>query len=142
VSRFDVQIRFRSRKSMPLVLKRWTNFNIVVLSMSRRSHSSSPSIRPAKRARISQLTSEDFKGGTFLAPMVRSGARALVGFQPLLIAIDRCSVPTRLFALKYGATLVWGPEVVDKAILHAERVVDRESATSCFRKCMFIQNME
>jgi tRNA-dihydrouridine synthase 2 len=28
--------------------------------------------------------------------------------------------------LKYGATLVWGPEMVDKAMLHAERVVDRE----------------
>lgn len=36
-------------------------------------------------------------------------------------------VPTRLYALKHGATLVWGPEIVDKAILHAERVVDRES---------------
>ena len=36
-------------------------------------------------------------------------------------------VPTRLFALKYGASLVWGPEIVDKAILHAERVVDRTS---------------
>jgi len=42
-----------------------------------------------------------------LAPMVRSGA-----------------LPTRLFALKHGASLVWGPEVIDKAILHAERVVD------------------
>lgn len=35
------------------------------------------------------------------------------------------SVPTRLFALKHGAKLVWGPEIIDKAILHAERVVDR-----------------
>ena len=31
---------------------------------------------------------------------------------------------TRLFALKYGANLVWGPEIVDKAILHAERRVN------------------
>jgi tRNA-dihydrouridine synthase 2 len=38
-----------------------------------------------------------------------------------------CSVPTRLFALKHGAKLVWGPEMVDKAMLHAERVVDRMS---------------
>jgi hypothetical protein len=36
------------------------------------------------------------------------------------------AVPTRLFALKHGADLVWGPEIVDKAILHADRVVDRE----------------
>lgn len=35
------------------------------------------------------------------------------------------AVPTRLFALKHGAKLVWGPEIIDKAILHAERVVDR-----------------
>ena len=37
-------------------------------------------------------------------------------------------VPTRLFALKHGAKLVWGPEVVDKAILHTVRVVDRASS--------------
>jgi len=34
-------------------------------------------------------------------------------------------VPTRLFALKHGANLVWGPEIVDKAILHSTREVDR-----------------
>lgn len=34
-------------------------------------------------------------------------------------------MPTRLFALKHGAKLVWGPEIVDKAILHARREVDR-----------------
>ncbi|KAG1747545.1 FMN-linked oxidoreductase [Suillus lakei] len=34
------------------------------------------------------------------------------------------ALPTRLMALKHGATLVWGPEMVDKAILHAEREVD------------------
>ncbi|KAJ6601151.1 hypothetical protein DFH09DRAFT_900423 [Mycena vulgaris] len=75
--------------------------------MSRRSHSHSPSPRAPKRTKIDHLTSEDFKNGVFLAPMVRSGA-----------------LPTRLFALKHGATLVWGPEIVDKAILHAERAVD------------------
>ncbi|KAJ7508461.1 hypothetical protein B0H11DRAFT_2304472 [Mycena galericulata] len=75
--------------------------------MSRRSHSRSPSPRAPKRTKFAHLTSEDFKNGVFLAPMVRSGA-----------------LPTRLFALKHGATLVWGPEIVDKAILHAERVVD------------------
>jgi len=32
------------------------------------------------------------------------------------------------FALKHGANLVWGPEMVDKAILNAERVADRELA--------------
>ncbi|CAA7268086.1 unnamed protein product [Cyclocybe aegerita] len=78
--------------------------------MSRRSHSTSPSPRPQKRAKLDHLTQEDFKNGVFLAPMVRSGA-----------------LPTRLFALKHGATLVWGPEIVDKAILHATREVDPET---------------
>lgn len=56
---------------------------------------------------MDHLTKEDFKNGVFLAPMVRSGA-----------------LPTRLFALKHGATLVWAPEIVDKAILHSTREVD------------------
>ncbi|KAG6865101.1 hypothetical protein C0991_005062 [Blastosporella zonata] len=75
--------------------------------MSRRTRSPSAEPRAAKKAKLDHLTPEDFKNGIFLAPMVRSGA-----------------LPTRLFALKHGATLVWGPEMVDKAILHAERVVD------------------
>ncbi|KAF9040288.1 tRNA-dihydrouridine synthase 2 [Hymenopellis radicata] len=77
------------------------------LNMSRRHLSASPSPRAAKRTKIEHLTKEDFKNGLFLAPMVRSGA-----------------LPTRLFALKHGATLVWGPEIVDKAILHGTRNVD------------------
>jgi tRNA-dihydrouridine synthase 2 len=39
-------------------------------------------------------------------------------------------VPTRLFALKHGATLVWAPEIVDKAILHSTREVDRELSSN------------
>ncbi|KAF9011140.1 hypothetical protein BDQ17DRAFT_1387602 [Cyathus striatus] len=81
--------------------------------MTRRSLSASPSPREAKRQRIDHLTKEDFKNGVFLAPMVRSGA-----------------LPSRLMALKYGATLVWGPEIVDKAILHAKREVDRNTFTA------------
>lgn len=42
-----------------------------------------------------------------------------------MINTDTSTVPTRLFALKYGATMVWGPEIVDKAMLHAKREVDR-----------------
>ncbi|KAG2048840.1 FMN-linked oxidoreductase [Suillus hirtellus] len=82
--------------------------------MSRRLISTSPtpgpqddSERPPKRPRIDHLTPDSFRNGIFLAPMVRSGA-----------------LPTRLMALKHGATLVWGPEMVDKAILHAEREID------------------
>ncbi|KAG9313911.1 hypothetical protein JVU11DRAFT_4683 [Chiua virens] len=78
--------------------------------MSRRELSASPPLdseRAPKRQKVGHLTPESFKNGVFLAPMVRSGA-----------------LPTRLTALKHGATLVWGPEIVDKAILHTERVVD------------------
>ncbi|KAI9569497.1 hypothetical protein HD554DRAFT_2091622 [Boletus coccyginus] len=80
------------------------------LRMSRRDISTSPvpqGERAPKRQKLGHLTPESFKNGVFLAPMVRSGA-----------------LPTRLTALKHGASLVWGPEIVDKAILHTERVVD------------------
>lgn len=102
------------------------------LKMSRRARSSStpPSPREAKRPRFeAPLTSEDYKNGIMLAPMVRSGACKFptsVGFRSLL-TVFCFQVPTRLFSLKHGASLVWGPEIVDKAILHAERVVDRTS---------------
>ena len=33
----------------------------------------------------------------------------------------------RLLSLYYGAGLVWSPEVVDRAIIGSERVVDRKS---------------
>jgi tRNA-dihydrouridine synthase 2 len=32
----------------------------------------------------------------------------------------------RLLSLYYGAGLVWSPEVVDRAIIGSERVVDRK----------------
>jgi tRNA-dihydrouridine synthase 2 len=40
----------------------------------------------------------------------------------------RTDRPQRLLSLHYGAGLVWGPEIVDKAIIGAERIVDRESS--------------
>ena len=50
-----------------------------IISMSRRrSASPATSPRPAKRAKLDHLTSNDFKGGVFLAPMVRSGACKLL----------------------------------------------------------------
>jgi tRNA-dihydrouridine synthase 2 len=103
-------------------------FRTALISMSRRSHSTSPSPRSPKRARIEHLTSANFKDGVFLAPMVRSGAcRLQLSLCDHVFIHGISLVPTRLFALKHGASLVWGPEMVDKAILHAERVVDRES---------------
>lgn len=68
-----------------------------------------------------------------LAPMVRSGARTSPQlFDKPFLWVLISSVPTRLFALKHGAKLVWGPEMVDKAMLHAERVVDRVYAFALF----------
>ncbi|KAJ9479408.1 tRNA-dihydrouridine(20) synthase [NAD(P)+] [Pseudozyma hubeiensis] len=48
-----------------------------------------------------------YANGIFLAPMVRIG-----------------TLPTRLLSLEYGADLVWGPEIVDRAIIGCERKVD------------------
>lgn len=50
-----------------------------------------------------------FRTGLFLAPMVRSG-----------------TLPTRLLSLQYGASLVWGPEIVDRAIMGCIREVNGE----------------
>lgn len=52
-----------------------SNFCILI-TMSRRPYSMSPSESPrlSKKPRLDHLTSEDFKDGVFLAPMVRSGA--------------------------------------------------------------------
>ncbi len=99
------------------------------IAMTRRSISPSvSSSRPAKRQKVDHLTSESFKHGVMLAPMVRSGACKCSVLFSLFYGLKRPKVPTRLFALKYGAKLVWSPEIVDKAILHAERVVDRMSS--------------
>ncbi|KWU43594.1 FMN-linked oxidoreductase, partial [Rhodotorula sp. JG-1b] len=55
--------------------------------------------------------------GMHLAPMVRIG-----------------TLPVRLVALEYGAELVWGPEIVDKAIIGAERKVDPRTGVVSFLK--------
>lgn len=50
-----------------------------------------------------------------LAPMVRSG-----------------ELPMRLMALKYGADLVWSPEIIDKKIMVCTRVENKELGTVDF----------
>ncbi|GAA5866146.1 hypothetical protein JCM1840_005089 [Sporobolomyces johnsonii] len=55
--------------------------------------------------------------GMHLAPMVRIG-----------------TLPVRLLALDYGAELVWGPEIVDKAIIGATRTVDPKSGVISYLK--------
>lgn len=49
----------------------------------------------------------DYSAKFVLAPMVRIG-----------------ELPTRLLALKYGADLVWGPEIIDKKLLTCERRIN------------------
>ncbi|GAA5976624.1 hypothetical protein JCM10908_005573 [Rhodotorula pacifica] len=58
-----------------------------------------------------------YQQGMHLAPMVRIG-----------------TLPLRLIALEYGAELVWGPEIVDKAIIGAERKVDPRTGVISFCK--------
>ncbi|QBM89177.1 tRNA-U20-dihydrouridine synthase [Metschnikowia aff. pulcherrima] len=50
-----------------------------------------------------------------LAPMVRSG-----------------ELPTRLMAIKYGADLVWSPEIIDKKIMSCTRVENKDLGTVDF----------
>ncbi|UZJ51127.1 hypothetical protein CBS101457_000447 [Exobasidium rhododendri] len=56
-----------------------------------------------------------FREGLFLAPMVRIG-----------------SLPTRLLSLQYGADLVWSPEIVDRALVGCDRVVDQRTGMVSF----------
>lgn len=59
----------------------------------------------------------NYRQGLFLAPMVRIGA-----------------LPTRLLSLEYGADLVWGPEIIDRALMGSERVVDPQTKAVHFMK--------
>lgn len=56
-----------------------------------------------------------YAGKLVLAPMVRSG-----------------ELPTRLMALKYGAELVWTPEIVDKKMIQCKRVENTKLSTIDF----------
>lgn len=57
----------------------------------------------------------EYAGKLCLAPMVRSG-----------------ELPTRLMALKFGADLVWSPEIIDKKIRTCSRVENKELETIDF----------
>jgi tRNA-dihydrouridine synthase 2 len=57
----------------------------------------------------------DYRAKFVLAPMVRIG-----------------ELPTRLVALKYGADLVWGPEIIDKKLLTCERKYNEKLRTVDF----------
>ena len=50
----------------------------------------------------------EYSNALVLAPMVRCG-----------------TLPMRLMALKYGADIAYGPEEVDKKIIHWQRVENR-----------------
>lgn len=54
----------------------------------------------------------NYHGKLVLGPMVRSG-----------------ELPTRLLALKYGADLVWGPEIIDKKLITCRRLENRKLDT-------------
>lgn len=44
------------------------------------------------------------------------------------------ALPTRLLSLEYGADLVWGPEIVDRALMGAERIVDKSTGAIHYMK--------
>ncbi|KAJ2745410.1 tRNA-dihydrouridine synthase 2 [Coemansia sp. BCRC 34490] len=58
-----------------------------------------------------------YRGGFFLAPMVRIG-----------------TLPMRLLSLQYGADLVWSPETIDKSIIGSERQVNHQTGVISYMK--------
>lgn len=94
------------------------------MSMSTTASRSPVSSPPqAKRVKVDDVPPPNdrrmprFDRGVFLAPMVRTG-----------------SLPTRLLSLQYGADLVWGPEVVDRAIMGTVRRVNATTGLVEFMK--------
>ncbi|GAA5869450.1 hypothetical protein JCM16303_000474 [Sporobolomyces ruberrimus] len=89
--------------------------------MSPSTPSSEPSERVTKRPRLGspppRRSTLPYSLGMHLAPMVRIG-----------------TLPTRLVSLEYGATLVWGPEIVDKAIIGSTRTVNPRTGVVQFIK--------
>ncbi|GAA5909689.1 tRNA-dihydrouridine(20) synthase (NAD(+)) [Sporobolomyces salmoneus] len=98
------------------------------MTTTTRSRSASPSTPSSdepprsKRPRLaspssSSASSLPYDVGMHLAPMVRIG-----------------TLPTRLLSLEYGASLVWGPEIVDKALIGSTRSVDPKTGVVSFMK--------
>lgn len=80
----------------------------------------SPLLKPSLKrlfATVSKIPFTMAAPKVILAPMVRTS-----------------ELPTRLLALKYGADVVYGPEIVDKAIIGARRVVNARAGTVDFVK--------
>ncbi|CED83822.1 trna-dihydrouridine synthase 2 [Phaffia rhodozyma] len=63
------------------------------------------------------ISTVDYRNKACLAPMVRTG-----------------TLPTRLLALQYGCDLVWGPEIVDKAMIGTTRVVDQRTGLISYNR--------
>ncbi|GAA5946594.1 hypothetical protein JCM3765_000312 [Sporobolomyces pararoseus] len=77
----------------------------------------------SKRPRLSSTTPTPqvyelpYSTGMHLAPMVRIG-----------------TLPFRLLSLEFGAQIVWGPEIVDKAIIGSTRTVNPRTGVVSFVK--------
>lgn len=126
---------------------------LTTMPVARHTPSPPASPRPHKRAKLAEDDNDnstesaletrlndswripvDYTNGVVLAPMVRSGSRKKVyflGVGPILYSPAWSLVPTRLLSLKYGASLVWSPEIVDKAIIGCERIVNGMSLAIC-----------
>mmetsp|Transcript_18101 Transcript_18101/g.30439 ORF Transcript_18101/g.30439 Transcript_18101/m.30439 type:complete len:425 (+) Transcript_18101:362-1636(+) len=67
------------------------------------------------RERLVLRDSDDYRGKNILAPMVRVG-----------------TLPMRLLAAEYGADIVYGEELVDKRVMHCQRVENKTLNTVDF----------
>ena len=90
-------------------------------------HSKEKPVLPPATSFVKCTSHLNYRNGVVFAPMVRSGTCEicrfiLSGLEVLNLCVN--TVPSRLLALKYGADLVWGPEIVDRAMIGCERIVD------------------
>ncbi|SCZ99591.1 BZ3500_MvSof-1268-A1-R1_Chr3-1g06130 [Microbotryum saponariae] len=126
----------------PDVAESTSQANVRAASARQQQHHHDEHGRAAKRIRLDHhqppVRTLPYHKGLHLAPMVRIGTLPTRLLGPCaallcraLTTADGARIPT---ALDYGAELVWGPEIVDKAIIGSERVVDPKSGTIKFIK--------
>lgn len=87
--------------------------------LSKRPRLSTPPTTTTTTTREEEVVVYDlpYSVGMHLAPMVRIG-----------------TLPMRLLSLEYGASIVWGPEIVDKAIIGSTRTVNSKTGVISFMK--------
>ncbi|ELU39409.1 tRNA-dihydrouridine synthase 2 [Rhizoctonia solani AG-1 IA] len=102
-------------------------FNTMPVARESLSPPSSP--RPSKRVKLN----DDPETSLAAVPKIDDSWRIPVDYTNGIILAPMV-LPTRLLSLKYGATLVWSPEIIDKAIIGSRRIVDERTGVITYMK--------